>query len=127
MASYVQHSAECLKGAMGIKSTLHMVAQHDDALKPLGQMFVRVALLLTRKEMFGREKIVYALPEIQSMSLKDMSELVGKKIRPQFHKFRPPPPSPSSDNPGLPIKVIHYAAGEYSTSSTLIRRFTLLS
>ena len=52
----------------------------DTALRPLGQMFVRMGLKLTSKEKQGREKVVYDLPQICQAYLTDLSALVGKKV-----------------------------------------------
>ena len=52
----------------------------DVVLKPLGQMFVRVGLMITGKDKHGRERTVYSLKEIRNKFLEDASEIVGKKI-----------------------------------------------
>ena len=52
----------------------------DAVLKPLGQMFVRVGLLITGKEKVHRECKTYTLKEICAMYLVDVSKVVCKKV-----------------------------------------------
>ena len=49
-------------------------------LKPLGQLFVRVGLLITDKGKQGREHTVFTLQEIQQAFLEGVGEAVGKRI-----------------------------------------------
>ena len=49
-------------------------------LKPLGQLFVRVALVAADKEKHGREKKNYTLSEIKTLFLVDVGQLIDRKV-----------------------------------------------
>ena len=51
-----------------------------DLLKPLGQLFVRVGLLLTKREKFGREGKSYTMDKIKQLYLDDISRIIGTPI-----------------------------------------------
>ena len=69
-------------------------------LKPLGQLFVRVGLLITDKGKQGREHTVFTLQKIQQAFLEGVGEAVGKRI--VFDEWSqegaksPPKPPPKS-------------------------------
>ena len=46
----------------------------------MGRILVRIALLLTGKELLGREGVKYTIEEIQRMFLKDMTEIAGGAV-----------------------------------------------
>ena len=52
----------------------------DIVLKPLGQLFVRVGLLITYKGKQGRENTVFTLQKIRQAILEGVGEAVGKRI-----------------------------------------------
>ena len=57
------------------------VSSIDAALKPLGQLFVRIGLKLCRLEKkVGREGKVYTFLDIKKLFLKDLGALLGKTI-----------------------------------------------
>ena len=66
-----------LQSAMEIAIPLGGV---DVVLKQLGQMFVRVGLMLTGKEKLGRERTVYTLSEIRNKFLEDVSQVMGRPV-----------------------------------------------
>ena len=52
----------------------------DVVLKPLGQLFVRIGLLVTNKGKQGRERTVYSLKQICSMYLADVGAIIGRRV-----------------------------------------------
>ena len=72
-----QAAEKALHNARDIAITVGGV---DVVLQSLGQMFVRVGLMLTGKEKQGRERKVYVLKEICDMYLDDVSKTIGCKV-----------------------------------------------
>ena len=67
-----------------LKDAIEIVAMTSDAesaLKPLGQIFVRVGLFATDKAEKGLEGKKLTMDEIKAMFLCAMSERVGKEIK----------------------------------------------
>ena len=54
--------------------------QSDDAMQPLGQIFVRVGLSATGKGKLGPEGKDHTMPQIQQMFLDAMSHIVNTKV-----------------------------------------------
>ena len=81
-ADKVVEAEHLLKDAMGIKDTLVQTGSksEEDTMKPLGKLFVRIALLLTGKEKLGREKVEYTSEQIKSMFLKDLEAAFGHPV-----------------------------------------------
>ena len=80
----VSEAEEVLQEAMEIAGS---VSTTDSLLKPLGMMFVRVALLVLGKEKQGRERKVYTMQELQKLFLNDVSNVLGKVVN--FEKWVP--------------------------------------
>ena len=73
----VTEAESTMQNALEIANSLGGI---DIVLKPLGQLFVRVGLLITDKGKQGREHTVFTLQEIQQAFLEGVGEAVGKRI-----------------------------------------------
>jgi hypothetical protein len=80
LVSTVEQAEQVLKDGMSIVELTCGQLCSDIAIRPLGQLFVRVALISTDKCEKGPEGTKFTFAEVKQLFLESMSEVVGKPI-----------------------------------------------